>query len=249
MVQLFSLASLLSFAFVGGLVGWRIGRVAKATGREPERWIAICLIAICGIAYPGLLLSRALPWLLPIVGSSLAVAAADVGAAAIFHFTRCVFRPDVAWLRPALRLVAGILVVHWVGSTVELTRTFLAGGAALSPGKWTALVAVVSGAGFAWTAWESFRYWTVLRRRVPLGLADPLVVNRVALWAMTGCASVLINVANVWTSLAEISFVDDPLTMIATGVLGLINAACLFLAFLPPTSYAARIRHRMPMGD
>ena len=244
MVPLFSLVSLLSFACVGALVGFRIARVAKETGREPERWIAICLIAICGIAYPGLLLSRALPWVLPIVGSSLSVAAADVGAAAIFHFTRCVFRPDVRWLRPALRIVAGILVVHWAGSTLELTRTFQAGGAALTPGKWTALVSAVSGAGFAWTAWESFRYWTVLRRRVPLGLADPLVVNRVALWAMTGCSSVLINVANAWTSLAEVSFVDDPLTMTLTGVLGLMNAAFLFLAFLPPASYAARIRHR-----
>jgi hypothetical protein len=110
-------------------------------------------------------------------------------------------------------------------------------------------VALVSGVGFAWTAWESFRYWIVLRRRLALGLADPLVVNRVALWAMTGCSSVLINVANAWTSLAEISFVDDPLTMIVTGALGFISSACLFLAFLPPTSYAARIRHRMPMGD
>ena len=48
------------------------------------------------------------------------------------------------------------------------------------------------------------------------------------------------------TALTGLNVLDDAPTMIVTGVLGTINTACLFLAFLPPVWYAAQIRRRAP---
>jgi hypothetical protein len=246
MAQLFSLVSILAFVIVGTLVGWRIARLAKTTGREPERWIAICQLTICTIGYPSLLIARALPWHLPIVVTSIGIAGIDVGIAAIFYFTRCVFRPETGWLTRVLHAVIASLVVHWLGATFEMTRGVMIGAASSPSGGWTLFVAGVSTIGFGWTAWESLSYWAVLRRRVPLGLADPLVVNRVALWGMTGFSSFCINFVSARTALTGINVLDDAPTMIVTGVLGTINTVCLFLAFLPPAWYAARIRRAMP---
>jgi hypothetical protein len=240
--QLFSLVSILGFAIVGTVVGWRIGKLAKATGREPERWIAICQLSICTVGYPALIFARALPGHLPIVATSIGIAGIDVGIAAIFFFTRCVFRPEVGWLSRALQVVVASLVIHWLGASIEMVRAVSGGTAAVPSGVWTLFVAGVSTVGFGWTAWESFRYWAVLRRRVPLGLADPLVVNRVALWGLTGLSSFCINGVSVRTVLTGINVLDDATTMIVTGILGTTNTVCLFLAFLPPAWYAARIR-------
>ena len=246
MAQLFSLVSILAFAIVGTVVGWRIARLAKATGQEPERWIAICELSICMVGYPTLLIARALPGYLPIVVTAIGVAAIDIGIAAIFFFTRCVFRPEGKALRRGVQAVVVLLALHWLGATVAMVRGVLDGTEASPSGGWTLFVAGISTLGFGWTAWESLAYWAVLRRRVPLGLADPLVVNRVALWGITGLSSMCINFVSARTALTGINVLDDAPTMIVTGVLGTINTACLFLAFLPPVWLAAQIRRRTP---
>lgn len=246
MAQLFSLVSILAFILVGTAVGWRIARLARATGREPERWIAICEVAICTVGYPTLLVARALPDPLPLVVTSIGIAAIDVGIGAIFYFTRCVFRPEAKGVGLALRTVVALLVLHWLGATVEMVRMSGTGAGAQTAPGWTLFIAGVSAVGFGWTAWESLRYWAVLRRRVPLGLADPLVVNRVALWGITGISSCCINFVSARSALTGFNVLDDATTMIVTGVLGTINTVCLFLAFLPPAWYAARVRRRLP---
>ena len=155
MAQLFSLVSILAFAIVGTVVGWRIARLAKATGQEPERWIAICELSICMVGYPTLLIARALPGYLPIVVTAIGVAAIDIGIAAIFFFTRCVFRPEGKALRRAVQAVVVLLALHWLGATVAMVRGVLDGTEASPSGGWTLFVAGISTVGFGWTAWES----------------------------------------------------------------------------------------------
>ena len=46
-------------------------------------------------------------------------------------------------------------------------------------------------------AFESFRYWRMLRRRLRLGLADPVVTNRFLLWAVWAACSTLNFVADL----------------------------------------------------
>lgn len=244
MLAIFGFASLLAFCGVGALVGWKVLRLARRSGGEAERWIAICLLGICATGYPILMIAQALPvpWV-RVLASVLGIACLDVGVFAVFMFTRCVFQPDSQRLRRVVAAVGVGLVVHWIGmswSAWSLTHDPQAAGVAEL--FWTLSSTVVSSAGFAWTAVESIRYWSKLRLRIPLGLADPLVANRMLLWAAVGLSSVTINVVNASGLLRGINILQDPLTMIATGVFGSLNSLWLWLAFLPPAGYARRVR-------
>jgi len=244
MLALFSLAALVAFCAVGGVVGWKVLRLARSGGGEPERWIAWCLLGICAIGYPILMIGQALPFRAAhVVAVLLGTSAVNVGLLAGFRFTRCVFRPDVVWLRPALGAVAALLALQTLGMT---WATFSADLGAPLGRFWTLSSSLISAVGFGWTATESVAYWSQLRLRVPLGLADPLVVNRVLLWALVGTSSVLINAVNVAALLRDINVLQDPLTMLTTGLLGSFNSVALWLAFLPPEGYARWVRGGAP---
>jgi hypothetical protein len=245
-LPLFSLASMLAFTLVGGVVGWRILRLTRATRGAPERWIGLCLLGICAVGYPIALVSQTLPpGALRVVLVVLGVGGIDFGLFSVYAFTRAVFRPDVAWLRAGLAVPAAVLVVHLAGLGHALWGARLASDALTAAGApWTIVSAAVSGVGFLWTAVEALRYWALVRRRVALGLADPLVVNRVLLWGLVGLSSTAINLANAATALRGVNVLADPATMLVTGTFGAFNAVALWLAFLPPEAYARRIRAR-----
>jgi hypothetical protein len=245
MLQLLSLAGLVAFSVVGGLVGWRIRKLARATGGAPERWVALCLLAICAVAYPMFLLGQLVPPSAVRVGLlSLGIAVAHVGVGAIFMFTWSAFRPDVRWIRYPMGAAFAMMAAHWIGVTAMLwgvrdTTATLADASAF----WSLFSSAVSGVGFAWTGWEALRYWPLLRRRQALGLSDALVTNRVLLWGLVGLSSTIINVNNIFAILRGINTVTDPGTALTTATLGCFNALALFLAFLPPAGYARWVRN------
>jgi hypothetical protein len=244
MLALFSLAALVAFCVMGAVVGWKVRRLARSGGGEPERHISRCLLGICAIGYPIMMTGQALPFHAAHVAAVfLGVSAVNYGLLSGFRFTRCVFRPEVAWLGPALAGVGALLVVQTVGMTWQVAQAT----PGVQPGSfWTLSSSLVSAVGFGWTALEALAYGSRLRLRVPLGLADPLVVNRVFLWALVGTSSVLINTVNVAGILRGINVLQDPVTMLATGVLGSLNSVALWLAFLPPEAYARWIRRGAP---
>ena len=116
--------------------------------------------------------------------ASLAVSMAWVGfsllllaTAAGFAFTYTVFRRGERW---ALALVAcGVLLASW-GTWQQF------GGPSLTPDLSAPRPEYLVGriACFAWGTYEGFRAYKMARRRLTLGLADPVVVNRFFLF---GC--------------------------------------------------------------
>jgi hypothetical protein len=245
-LALFSLASMVAFSVVGTTVGWRILRIARRTGGAPERWIALCLLPICGFGYPLLVVAQAFDGMPALVAMSLGVAAANFGLSSIFFFTRAVFRPGIRWLGPALGIFVALLLFHWGALTLALLETHSPGDA--FDVRLTLLVDAVSAAGFGWAALESLVYWSALRRRTALGLADPLVAHRMLLWGLVGISSVVINGVNALTAVRGLNMLQDPVTLLVTGVLGIANALALALAFAAPPSYAAWIRSRAPQA-
>jgi hypothetical protein len=93
-------------------------------------------------------------------------------------------------------------------------------------------------ATFFWASLESLVYWRLMRRRLALGLADPLVTNRFALWGMglgAGAAGTTIAfLGNLFGARYGGSGLVFEALIAATGLVG---AATLFLAFLPPARY------------
>jgi hypothetical protein len=96
-----------------------------------------------------------------------------------------------------------------------------------------------------WAAVEALVTWRMLRRRIRLGLADPLVVNRIGLWGIA---------AGIGSAGASAGFLVTffGLEARSTGVevlisvLGLAASAALWLSFLPPARYQGWVRSRHP---
>lgn len=244
MLQLLSFLGLVAFSVVGGVVGLRIRTLAKATGGAPERWVALCLIAICGVAYPLLIVSQVVSaGAVRVALLSLGVGIAHVGIAAMFLFTWSAFRSELAWIRWAIAAVVVGMAAHWLGVTAILWNARESAGsmADMNP-IWSLFPSLVSSVGFAWTGIEALHYWTLLRRRRALGLADALVVNRVLLWGLVGLSSTIINANNILAIVRGVNTMTDPGTALVTAVLGCFNAGALFLAFLPPAGYARWVR-------
>lgn len=92
---------------------------------------------------------------------------------------------------------------------------------------------------YLWSTLESLLYWQQLRRRLRLGLVEPLVANRVLLWGLMSLANCTAIVANVAAMLRGVNFSESPLLLSVSSVLGLAQATCLFLAFHAPSWYRA----------
>lgn len=239
-------------------VGVRL-RSAGTRGRAPERALALHFLCtaflgtLCLVPVYAQLADAAvkLPDLLARVllgGGTLAML---VGQAGVYLFTWRTFRPESARAKAAVVLGCA---VGAVGFLIEAGD----GGFALRivPGLGHWLSWLGRTAPMVWVAVECLRYRSLLLRRVRIGLADPVVANRVGLWGVWAAAGFL-NVAAdlvsrlVYRALAgtteavpellrPVFFVTTNTTM----VLGAVSAVTLFLTFFPPRAYLRWVRSR-----
>jgi hypothetical protein len=89
-------------------------------------------------------------------------------------------------------------------------------------------------AAYLWASGEAAAYYAKLRRRQRIGLADPVVVNRILLWAVYGgafAASQLVWMAVVaWSE--SLTALDPVMVALSVG-----GQLALWLAFAPPLPY------------
>ena len=109
-----------------------------------------------------------------------------------------------------------------------------------------------------WACFESLRYWRNMRRRNSIGLADPIVTNRFALWAIwTGAFATLPTLALILRVVVPLWLGDTQqgpgeqlavltsllsvlrIAMLMTGIVG---AVALVLSFFPPQRYLDRLQ-------
>ena len=245
--EILALASAVAFMGVGATVGAKLLWLARRTRALPETLVGAALLLLSALAWPLLLIVSA-PEPPPGVvlragwaGASLAMA---FGWSGVFLFTWRVFRPGRGWGRWLAGLgisvelaagLAGVVRAVLLVDPLELRRPALSGLVLLLGAQ---LV-------YLWTALESFRYCALLRRRVPLGLADPLVADRFALWGCAGAFGFGSITPAVFAKLSG----GDPNSLeshLVVAVCGLLCSAALYLAFLPPAAYVRLVRARAP---
>lgn len=246
------------------VVGTRLLRAGLGPKRRPELALAIYFLAsaflstVCqGLVYGGLIdPSIALPGRASRLVLGLGVLGMSVGGAAVWVFTWLSFRPNAHWARGAA--AAGVLLAMG-GFAFEALHEGFAVTLAPGPGHWVAWTGRT--APMLWVTAESLRYWALLRRRMRLGLADPVVVNRFLLWGIWSAATFVnlaadliaraIYVAVAGTTTEIIMGLVEPVVigaMAVTMVLGVISAATLFLTFFPTAGYRRWLTSRAARG-
>jgi hypothetical protein len=242
------------------VVGTRLLRAGLSAERRPELALAIYFLAsaflstVCqGLVYGGLFdPTLALPETTSRLVLSIGVLGMAVGGAAMCFFTWRTFRPEAGWARWAAGL--GMLLALG-GFAVEALLEGFAVSLQPGTGHWIAWAGRT--APVVWLSVESLRYWSMLRRRMHFGLADPVLVNRFLLWGLFSVAT-LVNLAAdpaarvMYTWLGgSATQMDMEIvarlvigTMGVTMVLGVVSAITLFLTFFPTAGYRRWVESR-----
>jgi hypothetical protein len=231
-------------AFVYLYVGARLLRLASRTRELPERLLA-AMFLITGtslILYdiPIILDSESLWTPLNFAGRVVYLPAPVLLAV----FTRRVFRPDSVWAgwMPcgcAILLAAGVGGSVWSGD--------LEGFSISNRWFWAEWVGYTI--PYVWAGGEALAHHRRARRRLRLGLCDPLVCNRYLLWGFFGAMQVLVCVAEI-PSYAEYeqggAFTAMWDALISAGEI--VSLATIWLIFFPPAFYQRWIQGAAPVA-
>ncbi len=230
------------FGVVSLVVGMRLLLLARRTRQLPEFLIGLAFLT-------GGILGRG-----PIAAGMLATSLPETLRVALFMGGRflmvicCVciglvalrvFQRDQAWARALFALLLALLGIHCA------TEVFVVHPDALRHDSLGAAIGTaVKAFAFVWGSWESLRYYAMLRRRIPLGLADPVVANRIALWGLASAVIACLFPVNLVVLFATGAVKETAAASLFQSVGGLTVSVCILLAFFPPRAYTERIARR-----
>jgi energy-converting hydrogenase Eha subunit E len=220
-------------------LGVRLVFLSRRNRAKPELWLAIAFLAggsfgasseVIGSRFLAESHPAAAFW---VVGLGKLTSA--IGLRSYDYFVWRVFRPGV-------RRAGALFVVLAAGAGIALVGFVASGTLERGPGHaWFWLELAVRVASPIWLAYESLRFWSQMRRRSAIGLADPLVTERFRLWAtgaLTGLVMLLCSVP------PQILSPDHPLqkvSLLILGLMGLAATASYWFAFFPPEWYRSRV--------
>ena len=228
---LFSLTSL--------VIGSRLV-MRRGEDRLPALLIGVAFLGGGGFGQPLVVLGHALERqgsVLAFPVQAIALVSLDIGATALWAFTWQVFRPTLSWARTLVVLAVLGLTISLIGQFASTRLFSLLDGS--NPWFWLGFGVRASSAG--WAAFESLRYGDMMRRRLSLGLSDPLTTHRFLLWGMSASAIVLFYViAAVSLAVGGPEIATSGPVVALGSFLGIEAAASMWLAFFPPGFYRAR---------
>ncbi len=235
-MDLLKIGGSLATVLAGAVIGVRLLLLASRTKELPELVVGLSFILAMGLS--GLLFLVAdirwgyaphNPGYQAFVTGGLLVAGAGTVSSAIGNWK--VFRSNTPW---ALAMVIGFLVL--------LGGLFSA--LVLAPNAHRVYVFYATMVSYSlvrfWTAAECLTLARVLHKRARLGLADPVVVNRSALWggaALLACLSLLVLSAHGLLVGAE----PAANVRIFLSICSLAIAGLDWLAFFPPEALKRRL--------
>jgi hypothetical protein len=243
------MASAILTMVAGTWIGLRLYSLSRRTGQAPERYIGIGMLAFGAVAYPLFLTLVAASGSLPrptLLGITFGANSAYlVCLVMIAMFTRIVFRPTSGW---GAVLVGLIALIGLTGSGLSLWNSYTNPGAAhvFDPlGRWgTSLISAAFALCFLWTSSEAFAYRSSLRRRLALGLADPVVVNRFSIWAFGTAVAFVTDLALVASNAIGLNPAENPIPALLQSTSGLSCTITWTLTFAPSEAYLNWVRKR-----
>lgn len=243
----FYVLSTLAFAVMAAVIGVRLLALARRTGGRAERLMGWGVqLTACwgyGVMIVSIIARQALGAVEAPLGQAitgLAWVLHNLGVVCMLVFVVSVFRPEERWARA----LAGVMaVVLWLGWGLYVADGGLTNGVAQG---WYWLAFATIGSYPLWMGAESFLYWGRMRRRLALGLAEPMLVDRFRIWGIASCSTA----ASIWTVNVPVWIgapVGSPqasaltaIAMVLTAAFGLVTIGAYWLTFFPPGFYSRR---------
>ena len=227
------------------VVGTRLILLWRRTRKAPELAYGCAFLLLGAIGFPLSIPPRTGLVEGTLAGVLLASAfAAQNGASlAIGIATWKTFRPGVGWLAPALLGFGLLFAVSLVGQQLEVGF-----GGGRDDGWFYHLGLLLRFSAFVWTCAESFRYHAALRRRLALGLADPVVTDRVRLWAFASLAICFGFAVFLAGRILTPNAAGSPWVLSVTSCVALASSVAMTLAFFPPKAYLRRVARAAAAG-
>jgi hypothetical protein len=235
------------FALVEAVVGIRLLLLWKRTRELPEFLVGIGLLLVGGLGFPLIAaggIGRVPNGELALGVVGLGVASLGLGVTALNVFTWKVFRPHQRW-GGALSLgtlVAGAVIC--IGAVRSLSLGPADADPVATGARWWIALRLLFEVWYIWTIIEALSEHARARRRLALGLSDPVVVNRLFLWGAMGVLGVLSNTVGVTLEWCGLSPMYDPSAALVLAANGLLMGAFMLLTFMPPPSYVRFISRR-----
>jgi hypothetical protein len=239
-------------AYLGAMVtlGVRLALLARRTRQLPELLLAAHFLLCCTLGYAlqgsGHALAIEPDVSRPLVATLLSIGygASVLGVASVLVFNYWVFRRGTRLGQGLLAVGIAWLVAGYVGCAVG-------GGFWHGPpdGFWFWLLYSGFTVASFWTLSEPLLYFAALRKRLRLGLAEPLVVDRFLLWGIGSVARFAMLAIGAFAMLrvsgeaSDLTAIAAP-TFLGSGLAGIGVAVSYWLAFFPPREYVAFVARR-----
>jgi hypothetical protein len=219
-------------------VGVRLLTLARRTRALPEATLGIAFLLLGVVGYPlataarrGVLAGAGADGLL--LGAGLL--AQDVACFALYVHVARTFRAGSRSADAIAALAGVLLAASWVGQALGDGFDPAANGPAYLAG-----IGLRAGA-FAWAALESLRCFVLARRRLRLGLADPVVTDRFRLFGVAASAVFAAFAIFLLGRLVHPGAAEATWVLATSSAAGLVAAVGMWLAFLPPAAYVRRV--------
>jgi hypothetical protein len=227
-------------------VGVRVLLLALRTGGLAELTFGMAVVFIVGLGYPLVLFAPparpdSTASLVTRVVASTGTVFLALGWCSLWTFTWRIFRPDAVWARALAITGIGAIAAFtcWRVARVLGAADYASLAQPTPDALGNQCLAIVV---YIWTGLEGARYYGLLRRRVRLGLADPVVANRFLLWGLVGLFSFLSLIGPTWATVVRPDAETMASVRVATALAGLVCAGLLYLGFLPPPGYLRWVR-------
>jgi hypothetical protein len=228
------------------VVGIRLLLLARRTRQIPELALGSSFLLLGAIGYPLSIVARTVAASSE-SGAGLLLACAllaqNLASMAAYVATWRIFRPTQRWASAVVCVAGAAFVASLVGDTLVAGSWRFRDG-----GFWYYLGYSGRAAAFFWAAAESVRYHSLLKRRLHIGLADPVVTDRFRLWALTTLSISVAFLVFLAGRLLALNVSESPAVLAGTSLCGIVGGVSMWLAFFPPPAYTQWVRARSDLG-
>ncbi len=235
---------ILFYVVVNLVTGLRLLYLGRRARKMPEAMLGIAFLASGAVGFSLILVSNVMlkthyEWREPLLFWGLLIV--NAGLVANLAFVRLVFRPQAGWAVAVLVALALAIFGSWLYDGL-IQQSIMPTPDHVSPWIGHGGRALI----YVWGTAEGFLYYAKLKRRLGLGLADPVITNRFLLWSVgnTGALAITVVAELLWVFGRSREWTEAFIAVYAA--LGLVTACANWIIFFPPPAYLSWLQRSRP---